>query len=90
MSRNYKAGKLNSSSKLSFWGFIHASSHPDSREFDNDDTQTHDQRHNDNCPIFSQHREVDTAHHADGVEQVKTLREDYLRESNLISFSQIG
>ena len=56
MSRNYKAGKLNSSSKLSFWGFIHASSHSDSREFDNDDTQTHDQRHNDNCPIFSQHR----------------------------------
>ena len=25
----------------------------------------------------------------DGVERVKKLREDYLRESNLISFSQI-
>ena len=31
-----------------------------SREFDNDDTQTHDQRHhNDNCLIFFQNREVD-------------------------------
>ena len=89
MSKKYKAGKLDSFSKLSFWGFSHASSHPDSREFDNDDTQTHDQRHNDNCPIFSQHREVDTAHHADGVERVKKLREDYLRESNSSSLSQI-
>ena len=43
MSKKYKAGKLDSFSKLSFWGFSHASSHPDSREFDNDDTQTHDQ-----------------------------------------------
>ena len=39
--------------------------------------------------IFFQHREVDAAHHGDGVERVEKLGEDHLRESNLISFIQI-
>ena len=39
--------------------------------------------------IFFQHREVDAAHHGDGVERVEKLREDHLRESNLIFFLQI-